>query len=188
MNYFLPAARLFAVMTVITGVAYPLLITGIAKVTMSHQASGSYIEKNGVVIGSEWIGQKFENSRYFSSRPSAVDYNPQPSGGSNLGQASLDLQKTVLERKEKHLANNPSEANPNKEVPQDLIFASASGLDPHISPEAAAFQIARVAKERGLEISAVRKQVERLTEARQFGILGEPRINVLKLNLSLDEL
>ncbi len=184
MKHALPAFRMLIFMTLLTGVAYPLLVTEISSIFFHDQAAGSLINKNGNIIGSELIGQKFESDRYFWPRPSAVDYNPLPSGGSNLGQVSLDLKKIVDERSLKLKNKNPASGNP----PQDLLFASGSGLDPHISVEGAEFQIARLAQIRGLEPIALRQLVGRMTEPRQFGILGEPRVNVLKLNLALDSL
>lgn len=185
MKHVLPAIRIFLFMTLLTGVAYPLLVTGIANLTTKDQASGSLIEKNGTLVGSELIGQKFESDRYFWPRPSAVEYNPLPSGGSNLGQASECLKETVDERVAKLKMKSPGrESLP----PQDLLFASGSGLDPHISPEAAQFQVDRIALVRRLEPSAVHKLVQDLTEPRQFGMFGEPRVIVLKLNLALDNM
>lgn len=184
MKHFLPALRMLAFMTILTGLAYPLLITGISHSLFSSKSRGSFVEKAGVMVGSELIGQKFESDRYFWSRPSASDYNPLPSGGSNLGLASQDLKKLVGERRSKLMLKHPNDGEP----PQDLLFASGSGLDPHISPAAANYQLARIAQARGRDISAMRHLVSDLTEPRQFGILGEPRLNVLRLNLALDEI
>lgn len=184
MKHALPALRMLIFMTLLTGIIYPVLVTGLSKVFFFEKATGSLIKFRGNVIGSELIGQKFESDRYFWSRPSAVDYNPLPSGGSNLGLASQDLKKIIDERSAKLMNKHPQSGNP----PQDLIFASGSGLDPHISVAAAYFQVARIAQMRGLGNSAVRKVVNELTEPRQFGIFGEPRINVLKLNLAMDKL
>lgn len=184
MKHMLPALRMLIVMTVLTGVAYPLLVTGIATVFFSQQASGSLTFVKGAIVGSDLIGQSFESPRYFHSRPSAVDNNPLTSGGSNLSPASSDLKKLVQERILKNTAENPTAGFP----PADLVFASASGLDPHISPQAATYQVSRVASARGLDTEIVQKLVTDLTERPQFGILGEPRVNVLQLNLAVDRL
>ena len=169
-------------MTILTGIVYPLLVTTLAKTFFPSQADGSFVQKNSVVVGSELIGQKFQTDRYFWSRPSASDNNPLPSGGSNLGPTSGELKRQVSERQAVLLAKNPNSGQP----PQDLLFASASGLDPDISVESALFQLNRIAAARGWAPSAVRQQIQDLTQPRQFGIFGEPRINVLKLNLALD--
>lgn len=184
MKQIIPALRLLIFMTFLTGVVYPLLVTGIAQICLPKQANGNLMERNGEFIGSELIGQKFESDRYFWSRPSAIDYNPLPSGGTNLGPSSLDLKKAVDDRKASLKQRNPNSGEP----PQDLLFTSASGLDPHISLEAAEFQIARVSNARGVKVTALRQLVAELAEKRQFGIFGEPRVNVLKLNLSIDAL
>ena len=184
MKYLTTSLRMLLFMTLLTGIAYPLFVTAISQLFFSNKANGSLIEKNGILIGSELIGQNFELDRYFWPRPSAVGFNPLPSGGSNLGQASTDLKKTVEERRLKNQHANPG----LRAVPQDLLFASGSGLDPHISVEAAEYQIVRVAKARSMETTAVRKLLSELTEGRQWGTLGEPRVNVLKLNLAMDAL
>ncbi len=184
MKHALTALRMLIFMTLLTGIIYPMIVTGLSKVFFFEKASGSLIQSKGTLVGSELIGQKFESDRYFWSRPSAVDYNPLPSGGSNLGQASSDLKKIADERSIKLMNKHPQAGIPT----QDLIFASGSGLDPHISVAAAEFQVARVAQMRGLENSAVHKVVNELTEPRQFGIFGEPRLNVLMLNLAMDKL
>tara|TARA_B110001454_G_scaffold16145_1_gene14527 strand:- start:23154 stop:23696 length:543 start_codon:yes stop_codon:yes gene_type:complete len=171
-------------MTLLTGFIYPLLVTGISQGLFSKEANGSLITKDGIVIGSSLIAQKFESDRYFWARPSATDYNPLPSGGSNLSPVSTALKKNYDIRveflKQKHGTDSTA--------PQDLIFNSASGLDPHISLASANYQIGRVAKARGLDIIAVRNAIDELTESPQLGILGETKINVLKLNLNLDTL
>lgn len=183
MKHFLPALRMLTFMTILTGLVYPLLVTGIAKVIFPHQANGSFILKDGKSVGSELIGQNFEKPGYFWSRPSAVSYNPLPSGGSNWGMISTDLKKLVDERAAKLKDANGS-ADP---IPQDLLFASGSGLDPHMSPEAAQYQVARVAKARGLAIDRIQDLVKTTTEGPQYGLLGESRVNVLRLNLALDQ-
>ncbi|MGE4107714.1 MAG: potassium-transporting ATPase subunit KdpC [Bacteriovoracia bacterium] len=177
MKNILIGIRLLIVFTVLTGVIYPLAVTGIAKALFARQVGGSLIERSGKAVGSELIGQSFRSEKYFWSRPSAIDYNPMPSGGTNLGPTSKDLQSKVAERKAQGLE-------------YDLLFASASGLDPHISPKAAMLQLERIAKARDLEenhIAELRRLVASFIEGRQFGVLGEPRVNVLKLNLALDE-
>lgn len=166
-------------MTFLTGLLYPLLITLIAQTTMKPQADGEILLHQGKKVGSSHIAQKFESPKYFWPRPSAIDYNPLPSGGSNLGPTSASLKKTVEERKARFHSGN---------IPSELLFASGSGLDPHITSSAAYFQIDRVAQARGLDSKRVKELVDRLIEKRRLGFLGEPCLNVLKLNLALDEL
>jgi K+-transporting ATPase ATPase C chain len=181
--------KIFAVLTVLCGVIYPLLITGIAQTVFPNKANGSMIIIDNKVVGSELIGQKFDSASYFQSRPSAVDYNPLPSGGSNLGPSSEKLKEQVLER-EKHF-RKVNELHESIKVPSEMLFASASGLDPHISPKAALSQVERVASARNLNSEQKQqlvKLVNDLTEKPQFSLLGESRINVLKLNLDLDHL
>jgi potassium-transporting ATPase KdpC subunit len=185
----LPAARLLLVLTVLTGILYPVAITLAANVLFPAQANGSLIERDGQVIGSALIGQSFTSERYFWPRPSAIDYNPLPSGGSNLGPTSAALQAKVIERAAAiRQANRLAE---DAAIPTDLLFASGSGLDPHLSPDAARLQIDRVAAARGFT-SAQRDQlaalIERSIEPPQFGVLGEPRVNVLRLNLAVDQI
>ncbi len=184
MKYWTPALRLFIFMTVLTGIVYPLVVTGVAQMVSSAKANGSLLETAGELRGSELIVQKFVSERYFWPRPSVNDYNPQASGGSNLGQDSKELQKKFSERKSQLSKSHPGEGN----VPADLLFASGSGLDPEISPEAALFQANRIAHVRNLDVSAVRQLITRLTQPRQMAILGEPRVNVLNLNLALDQI
>jgi len=177
-----------ALLTLLTGVLYPLAVTGIAQAAFPRRANGSFIESDGRLVGSELIGQHFEKPEYFWSRPSATTPFPDnatSSGGSNLGPTSPDLHKQVQERIEALRAADPTNSAP---IPADLATASGSGLDPHISPAAAAYQVARVARARGVPEPVVRELVARCTEPRQFGLLGEPRVNVLRLNLALDHL
>jgi len=183
-----PALVSLVLLTAITGLLYPLVVTGIAQVIFPRQANGSLIMKDGKAIGSELIGQPFDDPKYFWSRPSATSPFPDnagSSGGSNLGPTNPDLQKAVQGRIDALKAADPGNTAP---IPVDLVTASGSGLDPHISPAAALYQARRVAKTRGLSEDVVRNLIETNTEGRQFGFLGEPRVNVLKLNLALDAL
>ena len=177
----------FLALTLITGVGYPLLITVAAQIVFPHQANGSLIERDGKLIGCELIGQQFEDSQYFWGRPSATTpaYNAAASTGSNLGPtnpAQLDAVRGRVDAMRKVM---PEQTGP---VPVDLVTASGSGLDPHISPAAAEFQIERVAKARGIDTQTILELVAQHTQSRQLGILGEPRINVLQLNVALDGL
>ena len=192
---FRPAIILLLALTAITGLAYPLAMTAIAGVIFPHQAAGSLIEKDGKVIGSALIGQEFKDDKYFHGRPSATlapdpndstktvpaPYNAANSGGSNLGPTSKALNDRIKEDVEKLKAENPQAA-----LPVDLVTTSASGLDPDISPEAALFQVPRIAKVRKLPEEQLRQLVAQHTQNRLAGLLGEPRVNVLALNLALD--
>ena len=173
-------------LTLVTGVAYPLLVTGIVQVAFPSQAQGSLMVKDGKIVGSRLIGQPFDDPKYFWSRPSATSPfagNAGSSSGSNLSPTNPDLIKAVQGRVDALRAADPANTAP---VPVDLVTASASGLDPHISPAAALYQVARVARVRKLDPEAVRQLVERHIEGRTLGFLGEPRVNVLALNLALD--
>lgn len=178
------ALRMFVWMTLLTGFVYPLLITAIASLTMHRRSEGSLIRQGNKVIGSALIGQKFEGERYFWPRPSAVDYNPLPSGGSNLGPTSVELKAQV----EKRRAFIASQGHSVHEIPSELLFASASGLDPHISLQTALFQVERISKARNIEKGKVIAEIRTLIEKRRFGFLGVTRVNVLKLNMALDGL
>jgi K+-transporting ATPase ATPase C chain len=177
---------MLALMTLVTGVVYPLVVTGIAQTAFAHAANGSIMEKDGKPLGSELIGQSFTDPKYFWPRPSATSPfadNPSSSGASNLGPTNSALTDAVKQRIDALHAADPGNTDP---VPVDLVTASASGVDPDISPAAARYQIARVARARGMAVDAVTRLVDRATTGRQFGILGEPRVNVLELNLMLD--
>jgi potassium-transporting ATPase KdpC subunit len=181
-----PAVVSLLLLTAITGVAYPAVVTAIAQLVFPRQANGSLIVKDGKVIGSSLIGQPFDDPKYFWGRPSATSpfpYNAAASSGSNLGPTNPALIEAVQSRVAALRAADPGNTAP---VPVDLVTASASGLDPHISPAAALYQVRRVAKARGLDEAKVRQLVEQHTEGRQLGFLGEPRVNVLALNLALD--
>src|SRR6185295_16691325 len=179
-----PAVAFTVVLTLLLGVAYPLVVTGLAYVIFPAKAQGSLIEKDGKIIGSRLIGQPFGGPGYFHSRPSAAGsgYDATASAGTQLGPTSQKLFETNV----KTAADALKAENPNAPIPVDLVTASCSGLDPHITPAAAEFQVPRIARERGLKIDEVRHLVGEHTEGRQFGFLGEPRVNVLELNLALD--
>lgn len=192
-----PAIVILVALTLITGLVYPLAITGIAQIVFPYQANGSMIERNGTVVGSALLGQEFDSDKYFHGRRSATTapdpkdptktvaapYNADSSGGSNLGPSN----KVLVDRVKSDISNLRKE-NPSASIPIDLVTTSASGLDPDISPEAALFQVPRIAKARHLPEDRLRKLVDDNTEGRLFGLLGEPRVNVLLLNLALDRL
>ncbi len=186
-----PAIVLFALLAILTGLVYPLVITGVAQAVFPRQANGSLIYRDGQPIGSVLIGQPFDDLKYFWGRLSATSpfpYNAAASSGSNFGPLSSALTDAVKARINALKAADLSLAlQNNPSIPVDLVTASASGLDPHISVAAALYQVPRVARARGLSEDQVRALVTQFTEGRQFGILGEPRINVLKLNLALEE-
>lgn len=183
-----PVLVLFVLLTVITGGVYPLVVTAISQAVFSHQANGSLIEKNGKPVGSALIGQQFDAPYYFWGRVSATTpnpYNAQNSGGSNLGPTNPALADEVKGRIAALHEADPSSTTP---IPVDLVTSSGSGLDPDITPAAAAYQAARVAKARGLSLDQVSELISRNTSRRQLGIFGEPHVNVLRLNLALDEI
>ena len=188
LHTFKDAFLMLVVLTIVTGVIYPLIVTGIAQGVFPGQANGSLVERDGKAVGSVLIGQPFSDPKYFWSRPSATSpmpYNAGASSGSNQGPLNPALADAVKGRIEALQKADPDNKAP---VPVDLVTASASGLDPHISPAAAEYQVGRVAKARGLDAARVRALVVEHTEGRQLGFLGEPRINVLQLNLALDAL
>ena len=178
-----PALRMMVVLTILTGLVYPGLVTGICQLAFPAQANGSLVFGDGKVIGSALIGQSFSKPEYFHSRPSAVNYDASNSGGSNLGPTNQALIDRVKSSLESFRRENPDYAGP---IPADLLTTSGSGLDPHISPAAALAQAARVAKARGVALAEVENLIEQRTEQRHLGILGEPRVNVFLLNLLLD--
>jgi K+-transporting ATPase ATPase C chain len=170
----------------VAGVLYPLVITGIAQVAFHDQANGSLLVRSGTVVGSELLAQQFTSDKYFWPRPSAGSYATVPSGASNLGPTSQALQSNVTANATAFRTGNKLAAD--APVPADMVFTSASGLDPHISPEAARLQVARVALARGMRVEPVRALVEKFVEPPQCGIFGEERVNVLRLNLALDDM
>ncbi len=184
LKHLYPAIAMTVVLTVLVGVIYPYAITGLAQVLFKEKAQGSLIMREGKVVGSRLIGQPFAGPGYFHSRPSAAGsgYDGTASSGTNLGPTS----KKLIEDMVKPAAERRRAENPNSLVPVDLVTASSSGLDPHITPAAAEFQVPRVSRERRVAEDEVRRLVREHTEERQLGILGEPRVNVLELNLALD--
>jgi len=176
-------------MTLLTGIVYPVFIYLIANTIFPEKSTGSLVKINEKIIGSELIGQKFESKKYFKSRPSAVDYQPMPSGGSNLAPTSQILKARIDSLRDAYIVWN--ELPEKTDVPPDAVFSSGSGIDPHISPINALLQSERISKERNFDVNK-RKQlidlINRLTENPQYGFLGEPRINVLKINIDLDKL
>jgi len=185
LKHIYPAVALTIVLTVLLGIIYPFTVTGLSEILFKEKARGSLIEREGRVIGSRLIGQSFKSPGYFHSRPSAAGsgYDAAASGATNLGPTSKQLFEEQINRR----ANQLHAENPNAQIPIDLITSSGSGLDPHISPAAAEFQISRIARERRMSEDVVRRLVRKHIEGRQFGVLGEPRVNVLELNLALDE-
>jgi K+-transporting ATPase ATPase C chain len=181
-----PALRINIFLTILLGIAYPLAVTGISQLVFPHQANGSLIERNGQVVGSELIGQNFTKPEYFQPRPSAAGndgYDPTASGGSNYGPTNRKLIDRVKASVDKFHKENPDYLGP---IPADLVTASGSGLDPDISPASAQAQVPRVAKARGIAPYQLNQFVAQYTKAPDLGLLGEPRVNVLKLNLALD--
>jgi K+-transporting ATPase ATPase C chain len=188
-NMFIQSCKMLLMMTVITGIFYPLFITFIGQVAFPFQANGSLKVRDGKLIGSSLIGQNFSDSIYFHPRPSAINYNPMPSGASNLGLSSAALHQQVIKREKDFRAENY--LADSIAVPSEIIFASGSGVDPHISKAAAFLQVPRIIKSRALntlQSNLVYKLIDTLTENRQFGILGEEVVNVLELNIKLNEL
>jgi K+-transporting ATPase ATPase C chain len=180
-----PALALLALLTLITGIIYPLTVTGFAQALFPHQENGSLIVIDGKIYGSELIGQQFDDPKYFWGRPSVAGYNAATSSGSNLGPMNPSLEEAVQARIDALKAADPNNPLP---IPVDLVTSSASGLDPHISVASALVQVPRVASARGRSEAEVMSLVEKFTEGRQFGFLGEPRVNILLLNLALDGL
>jgi K+-transporting ATPase ATPase C chain len=183
------ALKFLFAMIILTGIIYPLFMADVAQAFFSFKANGSLIKKDGLIVGSTLIGQQFDSSIYFSSRPSATGYNPIPSSGSNLGPTSDKLKKLTIDRRTEFIKFNSILDTAN--VPNEMIFASGSGLDPHISPQAAFMQMERVAATRNFNEEQkiqLRKLIENTIEPPQFFLLGEPRINVFKLNLAIDNI
>ena len=181
------SAKIFLFFTLLTGVLYPLLVTSISQLLFSQKANGSLIIRDNKILGSELIGQQFDSSIYFSSRPSAISYNPLPSGASNFGLTNIKLKNLVDERSRRFISFNQLDSL--TEVPSEMLFASASGLDPHISPTSVLMQVDRIAKARhfdSLQIEKLKQVINDFTEMPQFACLGEPRVNVFLLNLKLD--
>jgi potassium-transporting ATPase KdpC subunit len=189
MRTFITSLRAIFILTVLTGIVYPVLMLILSHIIFPFRANGSLITINGEIAGSELISQKFQSEKYFWSRPSAIDYNPLPSGASNLGPTSRDLQKIVEQRKAFFTEKNFLSSN--VALPTEMIFSSGSGIDPHISPEAALLQVQRVVLARGFDevkVNKLRSTIQKGTEPLQFGFLGQPRINFLFLNIELDKI
>ena len=186
MKQLMIAIKATLLLTVLTGLLYPLAVTGLAQILFPHQANGSLKVVNGKTVGSELIGQSFTKPEYFHGRPSAAGngYDGLNSGGSNYGPTNQKLSDRVRDDVKKFRAENPAYTGP---IPADLLTASGSGLDPHISPASADVQVARVAAARGMSADAIRQLVNAHTEGRQYGLFGEPRVSVLELNLALDQ-
>lgn len=179
--------KMLLLMTILMGIIYPLFITAVGQIFFNNEANGSLYYKDGIVRGSFLLGQKFTDSTHFHSRPSAIDYNPMPSGASNLGLTSKLLHQQYKERRRDFLLTNSLQSN--EQIPAEMVFASASGVDPHISKQAAYLQVPRIAKARSLneiQTNKIYKIVNSLTEYPQFGFLGNEVVNVLKLNIKLD--
>ena len=186
---FIQACKVLLLMTLLTGIIYPLFITAVGQIIFPHQTNGSLLMKDGKVIGSHLIGQNFSDSIYFQPRPSAISYNPLPSGASNLGLSSTLLREQMITREKEFRVKNFLADSIT--IPSEIVFASASGVDPHISKEAAFLQVPRIIKSRALntiQSNLVYKLIDSLTENRQFGIFGNEVVNVLNLNIKLDEL
>jgi potassium-transporting ATPase KdpC subunit len=189
MRTIITSLKAIFVLTILTGIVYPALVIILSHFIFPLRANGSLVTVNGDIIGSELIAQKFQSEKYFWSRPSAIDYNPLPSGASNLGPTNRSLQKSVEQRKTFFTEKNFLSSN--VALPAEMIFSSGSGVDPHISPEAALLQVQRIALARGFDevkVSKLRSTIQKATEPLQFGFLGKPRINVLLLNIELDKI
>ncbi|MFA6468737.1 MAG: potassium-transporting ATPase subunit KdpC [Bacteroidota bacterium] len=188
-TYIFPAVRLLLTMTVLTGIIYPVAMTFLAASLFPYQAKGSLVEKNGGIIGSELIGQKFTADKYFHSRPSGIDYNPLPSGGTNWGPTDTRMADSAKDRSVRfRIQNNLAE---EIVVPTEMLFSSASGVDPHISPEGARLQMKRIARTRGFspeQTASFKILVERFIQGPEMELFGNPRVNVLMVNIALDEL
>jgi K+-transporting ATPase ATPase C chain len=189
MKRLLISIKIFLIFTVLTGIIYPLLVTGVAQIVFHNKANGSLIVSDNITVGSELIGQQFDSKTYFASRPSAILYNPLPSGGSNYGLTNSKLNNLVKERKRQFIDFNQLDSTTI--IPSEMLFASASGIDPHISQKAVLLQVDRIVKARNFNTFKKQKllqSITNLTQSPQFLILGEERVNVLLLNLELDKL
>jgi potassium-transporting ATPase KdpC subunit len=188
-TYILPAVRMLVVLSLVTGIAYPLAMTLFASVAFQDKANGSIVEHRGSAVGSTLIGQNFSSQKYFHTRPSAIAYNPLPSSGSNFGPTSKALKDSTAMYKKQFATDNNIQGGST--VPKEMISMSGSGLDPHISPEAGMLQVDRIARARGFseqQHAALVALVNHLTEGPEFGFLGQARVNVLRLNLALEEM